>query len=721
MTPQMREGDERAGADGPARRRRTACALCLGLLFAVVLGLPALASAAWREPVGGVRPISDIGSGPSLASVGGVPYVAWSEIHGATSEVFVARLSADGTSWVKVGGPVNFSTAETASQANLTSVGGVPYVAWTEFDTGGNSGEVRVARLNAAGTAWEEPWRGVDATHGGISQNSADDSEVPIITSVGGVPYVTWDEENSAAPYAFEVRAARLDNTTTPLPTWVQPGTGVSATSGGINATSGLLPTIASVGGVPYVAWIESEPSPGQGQLLLQVRVARLNQGNGNWEQPWTGESASYGGITQSPTGNAALNFFGIWPRPSLASINGFPYIAWVENDGTNFDARVARLDTSTHPLPTWTQVAAGVSATDGRINASPTNNAEYLSLAAVDAAPFGTQVPYLAWEELTGPAPNQIGVVRAARFNAATRAWEEPWPGVSATSGAINLDPAESADTPTLGVINGVPYIGRSDGGTRVSRLEPEFSAASATPSTTGATLTVHAHTYGIAYPIGFRYGNALQSTTATPAAPLGTDNVTITATVSGLAPATNYQFQPFALAGTPFPPVLGTAAPFTTKASTTGSTTTTTGSSTLATISALSETNLVFRAGRASTALLGQAAGRHHPRGTVFSFRLDQRANITVTVYAKLAGRRSGGSCKPAGRRLAGRPRCTRTVAVATFARSGHAGANKVAFTARIRGKALKPGSYEASFTATDLAGSSNPASLGFTIVKH
>ena len=719
MTPRIRWSSERPIVQAQARRRPVARALAAGLVAAVVLGLPTVVSASWREPVGGVRPISDIGQDPSFASVGGVPYVAWDELHGNARQVFVAHLSADGSSWVKVGGPVNADPSESAGGPSLASVGGVLYVAFTEDNRASTYGEVRVAQLNAAGTAWVEPWRGVDATHGGISQNSADDSEVPIITSVVGVPYVAWQEENNAPPYNFEIRVARLDTTSSPLPTWVQPGTGVSATSGGINiaTASGVLPTIASIAGTPYVAWIQSEPVPSPG--VLQVRVARLNPGNGNWEQPWTGVTATFGGIMQSPTDDAALSFYGASNRPSLASINNFPYVAWVEDDGTNFDARVARLDTSTHPYPTWTQVAAGANATDGRINASPTKNAEYLSLAAVDAAPFGAEVPYLAWDEFSGTAPNQLATVRAARFNAATRSWEEAWPGVSATSGAINLDPTKSADDPSLGAVNGVPFLARVDGGIRVSRLEPEFSAAAATPSATGATFTVHAHTYGIAYPIGFRYGNALQSATATQTSALGVDNVTITATVTGLASATSYQFQPFALAGTPFPPALGTAAPFTTTAAKpTGSTT---GSPTLATISALSETNRVFRAGRASTAPSGQTSRLRHKQGTVFSFRLDQRATVAIAITVAAAGRRSGGSCKPASRKLRKRPRCTRTLTVATLTRSANAGANKVAFTARISGRALKPGRYEAVFTPTDAAGTSRSASLGFTVVAR
>ena len=62
-----------------------------------------------------------------------------------------------------------------------------------------------------------------------------------------------------------------------------------------------------------------------------------------------------------------------------------------------------------------------------------------------------------------------------------------------------------------------------------------------------------------------------------------------------------------------------------------------------------------------------------------------------------------------------------CTRTITIATLRRTGHAGLNKVAFTGRIRGKALKPGRYQAVFTATDAADASRARSLGFTIVSR
>ncbi len=105
----------------------------------------------------------------------------------------------------------------------------------------------------------------------------------------------------------------------------------------------------------------------------------------------------------------------------------------------------------------------------------------------------------------------------------------------------------------------------------------------------------------------------------------------------------------------------------------------------------------------------------------GTVFSFRLDQAATVKIAIRARARGRRVGRSCRAESRRLRHKPRCTRTVTVATLTRSAHAGLNKVAFSGRVRGKALAPGRYQAIFTAVDSAGASAPKTLSLTIVRR
>ncbi len=135
-------------------------------------------------------------------------------------------------------------------------------------------------------------------------------------------------------------------------------------------------------------------------------------------------------------------------------------------------------------------------------------------------------------------------------------------------------------------------------------------------------------------------------------------------------------------------------------------------------ATITALAETNAIFTVGSASTPLTGRSATKRHPRGTVFSFRLDQPAIVTIAIRTNVRGRRVGNSCRPYLPGHRGEPRCTRTITVATLTRTSHAGVNRVAFTGRLHGRALTAGRYRAAFTAVDAAGSTSPRALGFTI---
>ena len=136
-------------------------------------------------------------------------------------------------------------------------------------------------------------------------------------------------------------------------------------------------------------------------------------------------------------------------------------------------------------------------------------------------------------------------------------------------------------------------------------------------------------------------------------------------------------------------------------------------------ATISALSQTHPVFRVGPRTTPLLGRTT-RTFPRGDTFSFRLNHPAVVTVRIQRKLPGRRVGRVCKPPSRLLRFRPRCTRLVTKAVLRRTARVGLNRIAFSGRIRGRALPAGYYRAAFTAANSAGTSAPRALNFRIVR-
>jgi hypothetical protein len=129
------------------------------------------------------------------------------------------------------------------------------------------------------------------------------------------------------------------------------------------------------------------------------------------------------------------------------------------------------------------------------------------------------------------------------------------------------------------------------------------------------------------------------------------------------------------------------------------------------------LRQTNRVFAVGRRSTPRGGHASKRRR-RGTKFSFTLDQEAAVTVRFQRLLPGRRVGRFCRPLGGRRAKR-RCTRARKRGVLFRDGREGSNSIAFSGRLRGKALPPGRYRAVFTAIGDFGTSTPRSLRFRIV--
>jgi hypothetical protein len=287
---------------------------------------------AWEEVVGGASPISQDPSGngtsPSLTSIGGVPYVAFTEYDGTNFEIKVSRLNGAGTAWEPVvagASPVNQDPARSADRSSLTSIGGVPYVAWTELDA--TNGEIRVSRLNGTGTAWEQLVGGASP----INQTPTENSTDPSLTSIGGIPYVAWREIGVGSA---RIRVSRLNGA----------GTAWEQVVGGANpidqdpARDVFDPSLTSIGGVPYVAWDEPDGTS------VELRVSRLNGAGTAWQQVVGGASP----INQSTAGVAG--------EPSLTSIAGIPYVAWRENDGTNNEVRVSRLEpefSNTTALPT--------------------------------------------------------------------------------------------------------------------------------------------------------------------------------------------------------------------------------------------------------------------------------------------------------------------------------------------------------------------------------
>ena len=130
---------------------------------------------------------------------------------------------------------------------------------------------------------------------------------------------------------------------------------------------------------------------------------------------------------------------------------------------------------------------------------------------------------------------------------------------------------------------------------------------------------------------------------------------------------------------------------------------------------IRGLRATNRRFAVARPDTARSAAKA----KRGTAFIFGLSEDARVKITIARKLNGRRRDGRCV-APRARSG-PRCTRLIRASTLIRSNtHVGRNRVAYSGRTRGRALRRGHYRATVRAVDAAGNrSAPRSVTFTVV--
>jgi hypothetical protein len=130
-------------------------------------------------------------------------------------------------------------------------------------------------------------------------------------------------------------------------------------------------------------------------------------------------------------------------------------------------------------------------------------------------------------------------------------------------------------------------------------------------------------------------------------------------------------------------------------------------------ATIAGATMTNRVFAVGNLARKV------RH---GTRFLFKLSEPASVKVAIEQPRRGRRSGGKCRKPSAKLRTKKACMRYVRKGQLTSPGVLGQNSLAFTGKLRGKALRPGRYRARISAIDAAGnpSTNQPKLPFRIVR-
>ena len=255
--------------------------------------------------------------------------------------------------------------------------------------------------------------------------------------AIGGVPHVAWVEQGAGG---YKLWVSRLNGA----------GTDWELVAGGNSANhaadkSALLPSLTGINGVPYVAWMEGDG------VNNEIRAARVNAAGTGWEKLVGGDSP----INHSPTRNAT--------DPDIADVGGVPHVTWIEHDGTNFEVRVSMLNGA---ATDWEEIAGGISP----VNASASKTATDPDLFAIGGN------PHVAWAEAGDGASLQIHV---AKLNPPGTGFRELRQGTDTSP--INHDPDGYATEPSLGAIDGVPYVAwtelDSDGGPRqirASRFNP-------------------------------------------------------------------------------------------------------------------------------------------------------------------------------------------------------------------------------------------------------
>ena len=607
-------------------RVRLAC-----LLWLLAMGGADQAAANWAPP--SPEPLNfDAnyeGEQTSIANVGGVPYVVWDEpTSSGKYQIRVKRLDPSG--WTSVGGSLNADTNHNAFYEDIGDVNGVPYVVWGE-DAGTGNFQLRVKRLDNGS------WTSVG---GVLNVVGTADTRYPTIANVGGVPFVAFTEEDGLGRYQVHVR--RFDGAS-----WSDVGGG----SLNISATeSAGAPFMATVAGIPYVAWSEDNGT------AAQLRVKRLDG------SAW---ALVGGSLNLSATHDAEA--------ATVADVGGLPYVGWSESDPAHSQLYVKRFDGSA-----WQQVGTG------SMNIDTGHSVSAPSLAGVGGTPVMT------WSE---------------DFGSGYRVWAKRFDGTNWTPlgrNPLNVDPAFTARDPDVADFGGVPYLSWdeyvSDTVTaiHVRRLEPDIGAESATPTATGATLSAQVDDFGLRLPVGFEFGvtsafgtqTALQSTSGAGAS-------TVTQDIAGLTPKTAYSFRAFGSDGAR-QTALGATQAFTTLAAGGGPP-----PPTLPAITNLKLTPATFRAAK----------------GTLVTYSDSVAATTTLTVQRPTVGRRKGSACVKARTRPPKARRCTRYVKVRSFTHVDVAGSNRV----RFKDRGLKPGAYRLRAVARNAAGAGKPATRRFRVKRR
>lgn len=387
---------------------------------------PTTMASGWVEIVpgsasgGGISNNSGNSEHPAILYFDDILYLVWDDVRVGedSKEIYIICWSVitwsvvdcgpsgiDGIS--NVSETVGYSSQYPSIAISTSSGTVVPYVAWTEFDSGDL--EIFVRRLGSNG------WVPVGNSYGngGISMN-AEDSEFPSIViqpqpnPTPPIPYVVWqDLSDSDTPNEAEVYIKRKLNEDN---NWVEVGN-ESASSGGISQDTfpSINPKIIFSGEDLYIVW-ESVRGANNNNIYFTY-----------WDgDTWVSPVSVYDGVN---------------PSVALAP-DGDLYLAWQNNpdDDDNYEIFVAKFDGSDWEILDGNCSEPGVSG----VSCNP-ENSEYPSISI---ASDGT--PYVVWQNETSQGTGGDDEIYIKSWNEQAMEWEEVGVG-SATNGGISNNESNS------------------------------------------------------------------------------------------------------------------------------------------------------------------------------------------------------------------------------------------------------------------------------------
>jgi hypothetical protein len=285
-------------------------------------------------------PVSGDAKDLSIATVGSVVHVAFTEVGGSATTLWVKKLQ--GSSWVTVGDQLNVSPT-TALRPHIADVGGAPCVVWISADSVGGMDALNGLRVSRfSGASW--------VVLGGKVRDGL--GSVGHLTDVGGAPAVLLRAETEDS---YVVR--RWDGTS-----WGDLGDPLNGPDDPLVEEAFNSGSIATIGGSPYVAYTSiAEESP-------RIRVLR------------------YDGTAWTQVGSGLNRSAGVYPSyPVIASVGGDALVVWHEAEAIH----ASQIDTAPpiDTLITGTSTATNAGVAIYSFTATPSAGATFE--CSYDDAPF--------------------------------------------------------------------------------------------------------------------------------------------------------------------------------------------------------------------------------------------------------------------------------------------------------------------------------------------